>query len=161
MPGKSIAAFSENWLVWLILLAGFGAFAALALWMAGHLGVWLPLMGGMCAMLALGSFAYVVLMAAERAFRIDIERRPILFMAQNTAVSWGIAMWWGWTLGAWFAGLDRSDPDTLDAGLLYVTGAVSVWLAANCNGQLFNGALYMLGSTVAGLIAYAVAALVS
>jgi hypothetical protein len=159
MTGKSLAAFQENGIVWVILLGAFAGGAAVTLWLAGHLDLWWPMTAGMAGVIALGALAYAILIPIEQTFRLSVENRTLAFIGVNLAVSWGLSIWWGWTLGSWSGIADRADPDLLDAGLVYATGAACLWLTSNSVGQLFNGAIYMMGSLAAGLAAFVAAAI--
>jgi hypothetical protein len=158
MSGKSFSAFLENWIVWVILTAIFVLFSGLALWAAGHSALWWPMCVGMIGTIVLGAIAYAVLIPVEQNFRLSVERGTVAFIGLNLAVSWGLSMWWGWTLGTWTGTADRADADLFDAILVYATGIACLWLTSNSVGQLFNGTIYMMGSLVAGLIAFAIAA---
>lgn len=154
MSGKSLGAFTENWIVWAVLLPAFGAIGAALLWAAGHLELWWPMTGGMAVMIGIGALAYSVLIPIERTFRLSIEERAAPFVAINLAVSWGLSIAWGWCLGGWAGDAGRLDAELLDGGLVYLTGILRLWLTSNSIAQLFNGALYMWGSLAMGLAAF-------
>lgn len=163
MLGKSLSAFAEaeNWITSAILTGAFAVAGALLLWAAGHLSLWRPMFGGMLLVLLVGAVLYAVLIPVEPMLKLRADDNALGYIVINGAVSWGLSIWWGWTLGGWAGVADGGDPDSLDAILVYASAALCLWLSSSSVGLLFNGVIYVWGSMIAGFIALVTAAIMA
>lgn len=163
MPGKSLSAVSDtgNWITWAILTGAFAFAGALLLWAAGHLSLWWPMLAGMLSVLLVGVALYAVLIPVEPMLKLRADEPGLGYILINGAVSWGLSVWWGWTLGQWAGVTDASDQDLLDAILVYGSAALCFWLSSSSIGLLFNGVIYVWGSMIAGFIALVTAAIMA